>query len=53
MLVGHSIGGMTIQTLARDHPELFGREVVGVVLLNTTYTNPLKTMILPRLMQAL
>ncbi len=53
VLVGHSIGGMTIQTLARDHPELFGREVAGVVLLNTTYTNPLKTMILPRLMLAL
>nr|AGU10526.1 Alpha/beta hydrolase family [uncultured organism] len=53
VLVGHSIGGMTIQTLARDHPELFGREVAGVVLLNTSYTNPLKTIILPRLMQAL
>ncbi|HEV7275874.1 MAG TPA: alpha/beta hydrolase [Devosiaceae bacterium] len=53
LLVGHSIGGMTIQTLARTHPQLFGREVVGVVLLNTTYTNPLKTMILPRLAQAL
>jgi len=53
VLVGHSIGGMTIQTLARNHPELFGREVIGVVLVNTTYTNPLRTMILPRLMQAL
>lgn len=53
ILVGHSIGGMTIQTLAREHPELFGREVAGVVLLNTTYTNPLKTMILPRLLLAL
>lgn len=53
VLVGHSIGGMTIQTLARDHPELFGRAVAGVVLINTTHTNPLKTMILPRLMLAL
>lgn len=53
VLVGHSIGGMTIQTLARDHPELFDRTVAGVVLVNTTHTNPLKTMILPRLMQAL
>lgn len=53
VLVGHSIGGMTIQTLARDHPELFGREVAGVVLLNTTYTNPLKTMVLSGLAQAL
>lgn len=53
VLVGHSIGGMTIQTLARDHPELFGREVVGVVLINTTHTNPLKTMILSKLMLGL
>ena len=53
VLVGHSIGGMTIQTLARDHPELFGREIRGVVLLNTTYTNPLRTMILSPLMLAL
>lgn len=53
VLVGHSIGGMTIQTLARDNPELFGREVAGVVLVNTTHTNPLKTMILSGLVQAL
>lgn len=53
VLVGHSIGGMTIQTLARDYPTLFAGRVAGVVLLNTTYTNPLKTMILPRFMQAI
>jgi pimeloyl-ACP methyl ester carboxylesterase len=53
VLVGHSIGGMTIQTLARDHPEVFGRDVAGVVLLNTTHTNPLKTMILSGVVQAL
>lgn len=53
VLVGHSIGGMTIQTLARDHPEVFARDVAGVVLLNTTHTNPLKTMILSSLAQAL
>ncbi|WP_172123112.1 MULTISPECIES: alpha/beta hydrolase [unclassified Devosia] len=53
VLVGHSIGGMTIQTLARDHAGVFDTKVAGVVLVNTTYTNPLKTMILPRLMQAL
>jgi pimeloyl-ACP methyl ester carboxylesterase len=53
VLVGHSIGGMVIQTLARDHPELFGREVSGVVLLNTTYTNPLHTMILSGLARAI
>lgn len=53
VLVGHSIGGMIIQTLARDRPELFGSRVLGVVLLNTTHTNPLRTMILSGLMTAL
>lgn len=53
ILVGHSIGGMTIQTLARDHPELVQERVAGVVLLNTTYINPLRTMILSPLLQAL
>ena len=53
ILIGHSIGGMTIQTLARERPELFRGPVAGVVLINTTYTTPLRTMILPRLMQAL
>ena len=53
LLVGHSIGGMTIQTFAREHPEVFTRAVAGVVLLNTTHTNPLRTMILSGLVQAL
>ena len=53
VLVGHSIGGMTIQTLARDNPSFFAERAAGVVLLNTTYTNPLKTMILPRFMQVI
>jgi pimeloyl-ACP methyl ester carboxylesterase len=53
LLVGHSIGGMTIQTLARDHPRLLKNQVCGLVLLNTTYTNPLRTMIFSRLLQGL
>lgn len=52
VLVGHSIGGMTIQTLLRDHPQVQDR-VAAIVLLNTTYTNPLKTMVLSRLLQAI
>ncbi|AYV47529.1 alpha/beta hydrolase [Caulobacter flavus] len=52
VLVGHSIGGMTIQTLARDWSEL-SDTVAGVVLVNTTYTNPLRTMALGSLAQAL
>ena len=53
VLVGHSIGGMTIQTLARDDPAFFNAHVAGTVLFNTTYTNPLKTMILSGLAQAI
>jgi pimeloyl-ACP methyl ester carboxylesterase len=44
---------MTIQTLALRHPAMFGTDITGVVLLNTTHTNPLKTMIFPNLAQAM
>ena len=30
VLVGHSMGGMSIMALAEQHPELFGDRVVGV-----------------------
>lgn len=46
ILVGHSIGGMTVQTFCARHPELLNRRIAGIVLENTTHTNPLKTMIL-------
>ncbi|HET6652044.1 MAG TPA: alpha/beta hydrolase [Nocardioides sp.] len=36
VLVGHSMGGMTIMALAEQHPELFGDRVIGVALLSTT-----------------
>lgn len=36
ILVGHSMGGMTIMALADQHPELFGSTVAGVVLIATT-----------------
>ncbi|WP_165187900.1 alpha/beta fold hydrolase [Caulobacter soli] len=52
VLIGHSIGGMTIQTLVRDHPAST-QQMAGVVLVNTTFTNPLKTMALAPLAQAL
>lgn len=52
VLIGHSIGGMTIQTLIRDHPQAHAR-IAGVVLLNTTYTNPLRTMIFAPVLLAL
>jgi pimeloyl-ACP methyl ester carboxylesterase len=36
VLVGHSMGGMTIMALADQQPELFGTKVIGVVLISTT-----------------
>ena len=36
VLVGHSLGGMTIMRLAQSRPELFGSRVVGVGLLHTS-----------------
>jgi pimeloyl-ACP methyl ester carboxylesterase len=36
VLVGHSMGGMTVMALADSHPELFGPRVVGVALVATS-----------------
>jgi pimeloyl-ACP methyl ester carboxylesterase len=36
VLVGHSMGGMSIIALGEQHPELFGDKVVGVGLISTT-----------------
>ncbi|WP_051830842.1 MULTISPECIES: alpha/beta fold hydrolase [Streptomyces] len=35
VLVGHSMGGMTVMALADQHPELFRERVVGVALIGT------------------
>src|SRR4051812_12491295 len=35
VLVGHSMGGMTIMSLAAQHPELFDRQVKAVALVDT------------------
>ncbi|MCD9198832.1 alpha/beta fold hydrolase [Aeromicrobium wangtongii] len=43
VLVGHSMGGMTIMQLARTHPELFGRRIKGVVLLGTSSGQLMRT----------
>ncbi|HEV7188854.1 MAG TPA: alpha/beta hydrolase [Blastococcus sp.] len=39
VLVGHSMGGMTIMGLAALQPELFGSRVVGVALMSTSSGN--------------
>lgn len=36
VLVGHSMGGMTIVALAQQFPELFGTKVLGAALISTT-----------------
>lgn len=36
VLVGHSMGGITVQQLAAESPSLFGDRVVGAVLLSTS-----------------
>ena len=36
VLVGHSMGGMTIMALAERHPELFGDRIQGVALIATS-----------------
>lgn len=35
VLVGHSMGGMTIMALAAQQPQLFGSRIIGVVLVAT------------------
>jgi pimeloyl-ACP methyl ester carboxylesterase len=35
VLVGHSMGGMTVMALADQHPELFGSKIIGAVLIST------------------
>jgi pimeloyl-ACP methyl ester carboxylesterase len=43
VLVGHSIGGMISLTHCKLFPQAMGPRVCGLALVNTTYTNPLRT----------
>jgi pimeloyl-ACP methyl ester carboxylesterase len=43
VLVGHSIGGMIVQTYCRLFRGQLGPRVSALVLVTTTYTNPLRT----------
>ncbi len=52
VLVGHSMGGMTIMALADQHPELFGRKVIGVVLVSTAVAKIDPTIWLPAPLRA-
>jgi pimeloyl-ACP methyl ester carboxylesterase len=53
LLVGHSIGGMICQTFARLYREELGPAVRGMVVCETTHTNPLRTARLAPLWRAL
>lgn len=50
MLLGHSMGGMILQTFCRLFPERLKQQVAGLIVVDATYTNPVKTAILSRLL---
>lgn len=43
VLVGHSIGGMITLTFCKTFSKELSRRVAGLVLVHTTYTNPVRT----------
>lgn len=53
ILVVHSMGAMILLTFCRLFPEHLGQQVAGLVLVDGTYTNPLKTAIFNKLLLAL
>ena len=53
ILLGHSMGGMILLTFCRLFPESLGDRVAGLILVDTTYTNPTKTAILSQLLMPL
>jgi pimeloyl-ACP methyl ester carboxylesterase len=52
ILLGHSMGGMLTLTFCRLFPEQLGSRVAGLILADTTYTNPVKTAILSKVLRA-
>ena len=53
ILLGHSMGGMINLTFCRLFPEHLGSRVAGLILVDTTYTNPVKTSIFSSLLRKL
>jgi pimeloyl-ACP methyl ester carboxylesterase len=53
ILLGHSIGGMILLTYCRLFPHKLGTDVQGLVVAQSTYTNPVKTTKWAGLMTAL
>lgn len=52
ILLGHSMGGMLTLTFCRLFPEQLGSRVAGLILVDTTYTNPVKTAIFSKVLRA-
>ncbi len=50
MLLGHSMGGMILLTFCRLFPEHLTGRVAGLIIVDATYTNPLKTTIFSKLL---
>ncbi|HEX3490097.1 MAG TPA: alpha/beta hydrolase [Streptosporangiaceae bacterium] len=53
LLVGHSMGGMTIMALAAQQPELFGTRVIGTALIATAAADVDPAVWLPPLLRPL
>jgi pimeloyl-ACP methyl ester carboxylesterase len=53
ILLGHSIGGMITLTFCRLFPEVLRARVRGIALVQTTYTNPVRTTKMASLFTAL
>jgi pimeloyl-ACP methyl ester carboxylesterase len=53
VIVGHSIGGMIAQTFARRHADRLASDVIALVLVGTTYTDPTRTTLAASAMHAL
>ncbi|BAU14483.1 alpha/beta hydrolase fold protein [Leptolyngbya sp. NIES-3755] len=53
VLLGHSMGAMILLTFCRLFPERLDNRVAGLILVDGTHTNPLRTTILSRLLLAL
>ncbi|MGV0025123.1 alpha/beta fold hydrolase [Phormidesmis priestleyi] len=50
ILLGHSMGDMMLLTFCRLFPEQLEQRVAGLILVDGTYTSPLKTAILSKLL---
>jgi pimeloyl-ACP methyl ester carboxylesterase len=53
ILLGHSMGAMILLTFCRLEPEQLKQKVAGLILVDGTYTNPIKTTTLNKLLLAL